>query len=95
MPKRSRPHNAEFQKLLHARGMTLKKLARQLQAGDTHVHLCQVVNGRRIGKRTVARLKDILPEAEWEVVRKFRETQLGSDVHNFLEPQQSPKESST
>lgn len=86
MPKRLHPHNAEFSKLLHARGMTLQKLAKQLRlGGDTHVHLCQVVNGRRAGRRTVARLKDVLPEAEWEIVKKFREAQLGVGIDSFLD----------
>lgn len=84
MPKRIHPHNAEFQKLLHARGMTLRKLAKQMGIGETHVHLCQVVNGRREGRRTVARLKEVLPEAEWEIVRKFREVALGEGIDNFL-----------
>lgn len=87
MPKRTHPNNAEFTKLLHARDMTLQKLAKQLQGGETHVHLCQVVNGRRVGKRTVARLRDILPEAEWEIVRKFREARLGAGIDSFLDKQ--------
>lgn len=89
MPKRSRPHNAAFQEMLHKRGMTLAKLAKQMGLGQqgegkTHVHLCQVVNGRRRGVRTVARLREILPEDEWEVVRAFRAATLGSDVDAFL-----------
>lgn len=84
MPKRVHPHNAEFQRLLHARGMTLEKLARQMGLGETHVHLCQVVNGRRVGRRTVGRLKEVLPEPEWEVVRKFRASHLGDEVDEFL-----------
>lgn len=90
MPKRTHPHNAEFQRLLHARGMTLAKLARQLcSTTRTHVHLCQVVNGRREGRRTVARLKEILPEVEWEAVRSFRAAQMGEGIDRFLEDESS------
>lgn len=88
MPKRTHPHNAEFQKLLHARGMTLGKLTRQMGPhAKTHVHLCQVVNGRRKGSRTMARLKEILPEAEWEAVKAFRESVLGKGIDSFVEEQ--------
>lgn len=86
MPKRTRPHNSEFQKLLHARGMTLTKLAVQVSPdATTHVHLCQVVNGRREGRRTMRRLKEILPEAEWEAVKIFRQAQMGKGIDAYLE----------
>jgi hypothetical protein len=85
MPKRVHPHNTEFQRLLHARGMTLKKLALQMDLGKTHVHLCQVVNGRRLGPRTVTKLRHILPEDEWEAVRAFRALHLGAGVDEFVD----------
>lgn len=92
MPKRTHPHNAEFQRLLHARGMTLAKLAAQMKLGRTHVHLCQVVNGRRIGQRTMSRLRDILPQDEWDAVLAFRLRQLGADADTGLDATVNPPE---
>lgn len=85
MPKRTHPHNAEFQRLLHDRGMTLIKLAKELRLGKTHVHLCQVVNGRRVGHRTMLRLRDALPENEWTALLKFRGGVLGEDIDKCLD----------
>lgn len=85
MPKRINPHNAELQQLLHARSMTIAGIARQLDMGESHVHLCQVFNGRREGRKTMRRLKTVLADEEWKVLIAFRRTVLGPDVDKYLE----------
>lgn len=65
--------NRALQKLLCKRQFDVTKLAAQIFTG--RCHLVQVLRGQRVGRRTWAKLEEVLKPEEYKVAKEYADTE--------------------